>query len=223
MNPTAASGAQTWLPAARARLVQAGTRMREAWFARQPRERMALLLSIAVLSAGVIDMTLWTPGRKEQAKLQAALAKEDATLSERRATLTLRRANAARLQAEEEALRKRIAQADSEVELLQSSVTPGPQMLKRLRQYSTTDNRLKVVSLNLEPAEPVLAGNPALFRLPVVVTLEGDYAALADYLHKLETTGGLRWRSLDLQTQTWPTLRLKLKVFTLGEQASWPI
>jgi TolA-binding protein len=65
---------------------------------------------------------------------------------------------------------------------------------------------------------------PTLYRLPVLVTLEGDYTSLHDYLASLEASGtGLRWRSLELQAEHWPTLRLKLRVFTIGEQPTWQL
>ena len=211
------------ITAAGRKIVQLGTQARAAWTACKPRERAALLVALAVLAGSAVDLTLLGPGQAERAALRAELIKQEATRTERQATLDQRRAVVKRLQAEEANLRKRIEEADIEVQALRSSVTPGPQMLKRLRQYSNTDARLKLVALTVEPAEPVSAGTPALYRLPVVVTLDGDYAALAGYLRKLESAGGLRWRSLELQAQSWPTLRLKLKVFTLGEQPSWPV
>jgi hypothetical protein len=68
------------------------------------------------------------------------------------------------------------------------------------------------------------APSSTLYRLPVLVTLEGDYTSLHDYLASLEASGtGLRWRSLELQAEHWPTLRLKLRVFTIGEQPTWQL
>jgi type II secretory pathway component PulM len=199
-------------------------RLLQAWTARQPRERKVLLAAMALLSLGAIDMALWTPAAKARQALQAQLTQEEALRSARQQVVEERQRNAARLLAEEEALRARIARADRELADLRRSVTPGPKMLKRLRQFSAFDNRLKLVGLTVEPAEQVTAGTEGLYRLPVVVTVEGDYAAITSYLQKLESDkGGMRWRSLDLQTRDWPVLRLKLRVFTLGEQAAWPV
>ena len=199
-------------------------RLRQAWTARQPRERQVLLLAAALLCLATIDQGLWSPSQKARAALQAQLSSEESKRNEQRQALESRRSNAARLLAQEEELRERIARADQELTELRASVTPAPEMLARLRQFSAFEGRLKLVGLTLEPAEPVLAGAGGLYRLPVLVTVEGDYAAITAYLQQLETgQGGLRWRTLDLQTRDGPLLRLKLRVFTLGEQASWPV
>ena len=98
------------------------------------------------------------------------------------------------------ALRDRISAAEIELTSLRKSVTPPALMLKRLRSFSPVENKLKLVSLTLEGAEAVAAGDNKVgpYRMPVLLTVEGDYAAIADYLQRLESgDGGLRWR-LDL-------------------------
>ena len=249
---------QKFLPA----VARATAAAREAWLSRERRERVVLLLALVAACAALIDRGLWAPAEASRKQLQAQVTQVEGQRSELQRAAVERKRNAARLLAQEDALRARIERADAELALLRQSVTPADQMLKRLRQFSTVQGsgseRLKLVGLTLEAAEPVLvshpaaanavAGNgsgapaspgtstttatataatadgPALYRLPVVVTVEGDYAAIASYLSQLEaSSGGLRWRSLELQTRNWPSLRLKLRVFTLGEQASWPI
>jgi len=240
-------------------LSRATARAREAWLSCGPRERVVLLLAMSAACAALIDRGLWAPAEQARKRLQTQVIQTENERSELQRAVAERKRNAARLLAQEDALRDRIERADAELALLRQSVTPADQMLQRLRQFSTMQGRLKLVGLTLEAAEPVLLSNPAnanaltnaasngssnspsngpagsanaaaaadgqaLYRLPVVVTVEGDYAAIAGYLQQLEAaSGGLRWRAMELQTRSWPSLRLKLRVFTLGEQASWPI
>lgn len=205
-----------------------------AWQQRSRREQAVLLLATAALAAATLDTLVARPLAAERARfaVQRRAAEQERALL--RQDQVLRQARQAALDREEAALRQRIARADAEMAQIRQAVTPPAQMLERLRRISGQGSGLTLAGLAIEPAEPVFATAPAasasaparatLYRLPVRVTLEGPYGALHDHLHALETdTPGLRWRSVELQSTAWPTLRLTLRVYTLGEQPTWPL
>jgi MSHA biogenesis protein MshJ len=64
-------------------------------------------------------------------------------------------------------------------------------------------------------------GASQLYRHGVEMTLTGSYLDLLQYLSRLEALPvRLLWGSGDLQVDQYPTVRLRLQVYTLGAQRS---
>ena len=68
------------------------------------------------------------------------------------------------------------------------------------------------------------AAGAALYKHGVELRLEGDYAALADYLARLENNGQkLLWERVALSAEQHPRLVLTLTVYTLSLERTWLI
>lgn len=213
-------------------------RLNAAWAARAMREQLLMLLAVAALVGLGMDTVWWRPSAADRNRLVDDIAR----LQGEHDALT-RQAEAAARQAvlgaaQERAMRERLDAARQRRLALRSAITPPAAMLQRLRDASGQGSRVTLLALSAAPAEKVDGGGAALaaasaasaapadlhhlYRLPVEVTVQGDYGALVDYLARLERDApALRWRQLDLETQAWPRLRLTLRAFTLAEQGHW--
>lgn len=82
---------------------------------------------------------------------------------------------------------------------------------------------------NLEPV-PLLEdgeespdeGKPLVYKHGLVITVEGRYKALSDYLKQLEQSPWqMIWEDVSLERQKYPVIRMQLKVITLSESKEW--
>lgn len=208
-----------------------------------PRER-SLLAATLLLFVLLLPYLLWIEplreqlrnGRESQANLEVqvqaqrdALARMETELArdpeqQRRAALAALSAELANL---EQALR-----AD------QTRIIPPARVAGLLRELMGRDQRLRIVGINVLPAQPLLAPQqvaaegldaaqaepPAtkLYRHRVLLTFEGDYAAALDYLRAVEALPyHLRMRRFELRVEDWPRLELRLEIESLGLEEGW--
>lgn len=70
--------------------------------------------------------------------------------------------------------------------------------------------------------EPFLADSPSgtVYQHNVQVVLEGNYFAVRDYLQRLQDLPfGFYWQELDYQVAAYPTAVVRLRLYTLSQQA----
>lgn len=101
-----------------------------------------------------------------------------------------------------------------------SLLSPG-QMAYLLQEVLKNNKGLKLVSLESQPAKPVLkdADNSGVnyYIHPVRIELTGTYFQIKDYLQALETmTVKYYWSRFQYQVEEYPKARLVLEVYTLG-------
>lgn len=193
------------------------------------RERVILLLLGLALTWALADGLLRAPlARQLQAlDLQGAAAAKrieaaDAVLAElgRRADpdADLRR----RLANVRDSYQGRLdATAD-----LRASLIPARDMPALLEDLVAAYPGLRLVGLkNLapEPAGPAAAGaRPALYRHGVELEVAGGYAQLVGFLRRAEAMPRRPfWDSAVLDASRHPELHLKLRLYTLSEEAAW--
>jgi MSHA biogenesis protein MshJ len=71
-------------------------------------------------------------------------------------------------------------------------------------------------------AQPAKADEAALFKHGVTLTLVGNYAALTQYMEKLEHLPvGFYWASATLDASAHPEISLTLTLFTLSLERTW--
>lgn len=221
------------------------------WFdARQPRERLLVSLTVGVLGVAFLFLLLIEPAEKrlkadhgeieallpqvEQARVTLArLEKELATDPE-----AARRAQLAQLKAE-------AADLDGRLRADQAQVIPPARMPAVLRELLGRDARLRVLGVEALPPEvlrwtpapaaegtpvageerataPAVAGLPALYRHRVVLRFEGEFDAVLAYLKAVEALPyRLALADLAVEAETWPRLRIRLEVETLGLEEGW--
>lgn len=105
-------------------------------------------------------------------------------------------------------------------QVVSSLVTPTA-MAELLEQVLNQTHKLKLISLESLPNEPIMLDNPTedigYYIHPVKIVLTGNYFDIEAYLAKLEQmTVKYYWRSFDYQVEEYPQARLELVVYTLG-------
>ncbi|WP_375751527.1 type 4a pilus biogenesis protein PilO [Vibrio sp. HN007] len=99
-------------------------------------------------------------------------------------------------------------------------LSPG-EMANLLQEVLVSSKGLKLVSLESQPAKPVLADadNKGVnyYIHPVRIELTGSYFQIKDYLKSLEgMTVKYFWSKFQYQVEEYPKARLVLEVYTLG-------
>jgi MSHA biogenesis protein MshJ len=145
--------------------------------------------------------------------------------------------------------RARIAAVRAQTEALavslramQNGLVPPERMAPLVEAILRANGRLQLASMRTLPVEPVtgpggpVAAGPAvdtaaaaaakpaalLYRHGVEVTLRGNYLDMIGYMAALESMPTqLFWGGARLETETWPTSRLTLTLYTLSLDAKW--
>lgn len=128
-------------------------------------------------------------------------------------------------------LQQALARLNERFAALESSLVPPQRIPAVLEEMIGRRSGLRLISLRTLPVAPVLAprdGVPAaaaaLYKHGVEIRVEGDYAALADYLARLEKNSQtLLWERVALAAEQHPRLVLTLTVYTLSLDRTWLI
>jgi hypothetical protein len=208
------------------------------WWNRLPaRQHKLMLLALLVLCVGLSDMLVISPASRAQRRLQGQIENINTRLADAEGEARTRAAQQQRLHDEELALRQRLADAESQISSASKSLVSAETLRLRLRELSAQGAGVRMLDLSTLPIEPVslVSGTPTvrtdkqsldngatLYRLSVVVVVEGSYDGLRAYLAALEQTQlGLRWSSVALDSKNWPQVRMELRLFLLSDQAQW--
>jgi MSHA biogenesis protein MshJ len=133
-----------------------------------------------------------------------------------------------------EALRGQRAELEEKMQAVRAKLVPADQMIGLLRNLLHQDGRLELVSLRTLAVVPValrrdrekpndlpLEGTQALYRHAVELKLRGRYAAIHDYLARLENIGRrLYWDEMRLAAK-YPVSTLTLTLHTLSLEEAW--
>ncbi|NSL55387.1 type II secretion system protein GspM [Uliginosibacterium aquaticum] len=217
--------------------------MKKAWLfvadrfdALQARERLLVFLGLAALLAGIFMFSVLEPAlsryRQARQSLQestrslASLSQEESLLIEG----SQRDPDAAE--------RSALGEAEREIALLHSRLT-GPEarllaperMSALLQALIAAQKNLLLVSIRSgEPVDLLAAasapaatpGGSSLYRHSVKLVLQGDYPALAAYLHAVESLPvQLEVSAYTLQVQEWPQARLSLTLDFNSLERAW--
>lgn len=231
---------------ARQRLAAQLQRVRAAFDARAPRER--LLLAAAGLAAllFVIDALWFTPAlrafsqaRQQHGQVRAALSAAEAEQARRAAGGV---DPAQQVEQEIRATQERVATLDRELREQAAGLVSADRMVAVLEQMLVRQPQVKVRSMRSLPrtdllaegvpgavaaSAPAAAGSAAhpgsaLYRHGVEITLEGSYADLVAYLRTLDEqpqqllAGGLQFR-----VEKHPLSTLTLRLYTLSMDRHW--
>jgi hypothetical protein len=208
------------------------------WWNRLPaRQHKMILLAMLVLCIGMSDMLVISPAARSQRRLQGQIENINTRLADAEGEARTRATQQQRLHDEEAALRQRLADAESQIASASKSLVSAETLRLRIRELSAQGSGVRLLDLTTLAIEPVslVSGTPTLrterqsldngatlYRLSVVVVVEGSYDALRAYLSALEQTQlGLRWSSVTLENKNWPQVRMELRLFLLSDQAQW--
>jgi MSHA biogenesis protein MshJ len=117
-------------------------------------------------------------------------------------------------------LEKRTAEAEQALAAKRQSFAAGTRLPALLQDLLGQGRGLKLEVLRVLPGAQV-EGASQLYRHGVEMTLTGSYLDLLQYLSRLEALPvRLLWGPGELQVDQYPTVRLRLQVYTLGAQRS---
>ena len=142
-----------------------------------------------------------------------------------------------------DALRKQLAEIDTNMQGLQRGLVPPERMAKLLEEMLARSRGLQLMALRTlpvqrfespgasapKPAEKTArpgAGDPerAIYQHSFEITLQGSYADLHDYLARIEQLPWqMFWGRISVNTEQYPRLRVTLTVQTLSLNKAWLI
>lgn len=224
----------------------AGLRRLGARWSALPRRQQCLVLgAIAVAALGATDALVLAPSDREQRALRTQLSTLQQQAARAQADATRQATVQQALKAEEAELRRRLDSAEQAIAAARTTIAGPSELRERIRDLSQ-DGAVRLVALHTLAPEPVQVGASAppaappaatpagptgspdgrarstLYRYPIQVSVDGSYAALRDYLARLEgSDDGLHWHSVSLDNRNWPAVRLELRLFVLGDQPLW--
>lgn len=204
--------------------------------ARTRRERVLLIAAAVTLLVLSWDVLVRAPlAERHRVALESVsrIETDIATMraSERALREQLAALSASRVDDQVAALEGRIAAVNRELEArTQGLITPA-QMVAVVREIVASDERLELVALRNDVAEPIVtlqdagapdAAAPRVFRHRVELVLRGEYFALLDYLRRVE---GLKWRfqweALNVATLEYPIAEAVIVISTLSFAEGW--
>lgn len=193
------------------------------------RERAILLLSMVLVLAGISYGVQWYLGWTDQSTVrnQIALLQVETTENQnaQRALEQARNNPQLRtLSSQNERLRREVQQLNDRISGITEVLIPPDTMATLLRELLGSSD-LTLVRFGALPAQPLArddTGEARLFRHQLDIELTGDFDALTGYLETIEALPWrLFWDELSVETEQYPSLRIRLKVHTLSDQEAW--
>ena len=206
------------------------------WYDHRPqRERIALLICVAVVSLFLMNFLVFQPISKQRARAQGEISQLKTALVElnsRELEIQQRVENDP-----DDANRLRLAVLEKEAEKLQQQLKTSlvnlvsPQeMPELLKDLLTQQKKLQLLNLeNLAPELLELDGNaaegavlPTLYRHRLRMEFSGDYLTLLKYLRQLEELPrSMVWEEVEVKSDDYPVATVRLQVYTLSLTEGW--
>jgi MSHA biogenesis protein MshJ len=212
------------------------------------RERLLLFGAVIAGLVFAIYASAIEPAQKRQMGLSAQMERHNAELAALqelvRNTGARERPRAQAESAQRERaleLKARIAEVEETIEMLRKKLVPAHRMRPLLQQMLKAQGDIQLVSLRSLPAvalsmgsasagsipgaaprEEAGTGEPRVYRHGVEVGLRGSYAALYEYMQRLERApGSMFWWRAKLEADEHARLTLTLTLYTLSLDRAW--
>lgn len=211
------------------------------------RERSMVFAAALTLVVYALFAIAVEPAQRQQQVLLAQLETQRAQLvalkGEQQALVSASAAPKAAADRRQEALLRRIEEADEALRALHKTLVPAQRVNLLLQEMLKRDAGLQLVSLRTIPATPLIpekakAASPAgaapgagakggfvqnnIYKHGVEITVRGAYEDLYEYLARLE---GSQWRMFwdraQLTVENHPRLTLTLTIYTLSLDKAW--
>jgi type II secretory pathway component PulM len=200
------------------------------WWRALPRRQQWLVLGAAAIAGlGLVDTLLIAPAGQRHRAAQTQIDAQSQKQAKAATDAARIASEQERLRAQEQGLRQRLDAAEAAIVQARAGLTTPHGLRERVRDL-TQDSAVRLVSLNTLNPEPVQFDNaaapagtpPSLYRFTLNVVVEGAYAALGDYLDRLEASEqGLEWHTAALDNRHWPDVRLELRLVLLSDRPYW--
>ncbi len=198
------------------------------------REKWLLLLTGFVFVVGVLDYFIIQPIRDERSAIEIQinnLRMQQTSFDQQLSELTEQIANDPAMIAEREidGLEKAIIENEQRLRTFTDTLVSPREMGSMLKEILDNQKNLKLVELKNLPVAPILSDEESestqdigLFRHPVRLVFEGNYANTLQYLTLLEQMKNrFYWNRFDYQVQDYPIARVSLNIYTLSTQQWW--
>jgi MSHA biogenesis protein MshJ len=195
------------------------------------RERAMMFAAATLLVVYLFYVSLLQPLYATQRRLGAEVAQKETEL--RTVQSSLQRMLQAQRVDPDEHNRKRIAQLQDEIRVLDASIaeeqrrfTPPQSMRQVLDEMLQREKRLQVLDMKTLPVSDLSAPQGQVgrrvFRHGMEITLAGSYLDLHAYLRALEgLSTQLYWGRAEMSVAEYPVATLKLTVYTLSFDQAW--
>lgn len=196
------------------------------WWAERPvRERLLLVLAGIGAVGVLVDSSLNLPLERKLKQARGQVAAQQAQLDSLRAVNGPQGAVQTQREAAER-LQQRVAQAQAAAEAMRGSSADTARLPETLRALVGTVGAARLVSLDLSGDTAVASSaSPTatrLFRLPVTLTVAGNYDELQLLLTQIERHAEpVHWTSLQLDSTQWPSIQMTLKAHVLSPEPRW--
>lgn len=201
------------------------------------RERVLVFAAAAAILAGLLYTLLVAPAQQRVMQLGREAESTAAQVRELQIQLDAlaRRAEADPDEDNRRALarlREETAAVDAELRERTLEFISPAQMTRVVEDLVTRTEGLTLLALQselpvlaeglVEPAEGDATDAPRIYRHGLSVELSGSYHAVLAYTQALEALPWkLFWDELELVTDTYPTARVRLRVYTLSLNEAW--
>lgn len=204
------------------------------------RERGLVFFSLALVVLGLLYSALIRPVMEQQRIVSRSISQQESLIrvanQQLGTMITLRRqdpdaANRRRL----EDLNRRITETREMTAQRQSRLIAADRMAGLLENLVVRNGNLELVGLKslpptrvgagqagAKPGESPAAGEQAIFRHGVEITVQGGYLDLLQYVRQLEALPTqLLWGKVDLSVGEYPKVTMKLTLYTLSLDRAW--
>jgi MSHA biogenesis protein MshJ len=197
------------------------------------RERAMIFLALALGLVFVANAALIEPLRIKQKRLAAENQQRQQELQALQAGLQRLVQGAGQdtdslNRARQTALREELARFNAKIQQEQRRFTPPDRMRAMLGEMFERNKQLTLLELKTLPVAPLgtaRAGetnSQGLFRHGIELTVRGAYLDLYAYLQTLERLPAqLYWGRAELSTGEYPSITLKLTVYTVSFDRAW--
>lgn len=193
------------------------------------RERLLLLITLAVILLAAVQAVLWATGLdNHEAQRDRITQLRQQYQQNQQALATLQQAQQSpRVQSLADQNRQLEAQLEAlerQLTSLTDSLIPPNTMVALLRDLLDRDD-LTLVRFTTLPVQALPRPDdqaPELYRHALEMTLSGSYQGVMSYLGSIEALPWrLFWDELTLETENYPRLNIRLRVHTLSDQEEW--
>jgi len=194
------------------------------------RERTLIALALAVLLFQGGSLLLESAQHDLQQALQA-LATQQQVLEDisKRQQALVRQADSApdkRLRRRLTQLRRDLAASQARLDQLSHRLIAPEEMAALLQQMLAHQPGLELIRLETPRTRP-LGDDKQKLKIPLfahdlVLEFRGGYLDILRYLERLESlSAGIQWDGFHLETEDWPTNRVRLELHTLSLSEDW--
>jgi MSHA biogenesis protein MshJ len=196
------------------------------------RERVLVGLGATALAGFLVYAAFLAPAELARATRAGELARKTGELAELAVQAQSLRNQAADPDAAARArideLRRQAGELDRRLGTLEHDLVPPGRVADLLQRLLTPGQGLRVVGVRSLPAAELseakagVQGTGGVYKHGVEITLQGSYAGLLDYLHRLEQVPErIYWERVSLRADAYPQSTMTVTVYTLSLDRAW--